>query len=155
MSIRFMWLIGCAIITTGCNETQQPQIRSLNDILNANAKQVERQFNVEQVKRGAYIFQAHCESCHGKNAQGTPDWRTPNADGKFPPPPLDGTAHTWHHSTAVLKNTILKGGPPEVSTMPAWENILTEQQVDDVIVWIKSLWPDKIYATWYQNFEER
>lgn len=152
---RFTLLISCVFICAGCDGTQQQSTRSLNDILNLTSSQVERQFEPDQIERGASIFQTHCENCHGKDAQGTPDWRKPKADGKFPPPPLNGTAHTWHHSTAVLKHTILNGGPPEVSTMPAWKDILTEQQVDDVIVWIKSLWSDEIYATWYQNIEER
>ena len=39
--------------------------------------------------------------------------------------------------------------------MPAWEGKLTEQQVDDVIVWIKSLWPDEIYDIWVKNFEDK
>ena len=155
MPIRVLLLMIAAIILAGCEETAQPEFRSLNDILNLNSETVVRDFDATQIKRGESVFQANCENCHGKNAAGTTDWRKPNADGKFPPPPLNGTAHAWHHSTAVLKKTILKGGPPEISTMPAWEGILTEQQVDDVVVWIKSLWPDEIYTTWYRNFEDK
>ena len=155
MSTRILLLIVVGLILAGCDEAGQQETRSLKEILNLNSERVVRNFDPDQIKRGESVFQANCENCHGKNASGTTDWRTPTADGKFPPPPLNGTAHAWHHSTAVLKKTILKGGPPEVSTMPAWENILTEQQVDDVIVWIKSLWPDEIYTTWYHNFEDK
>lgn len=143
------------VILAGCGEMDQPETRSLKDILNQGNERVTRDFDEAQIIRGERIFQENCENCHGKNATGTTDWRTPNADGKLPPPPLNGTAHAWHHSTAVLKKTILKGGPPEISTMPAWEGKLTEQQVDDVVVWIKSLWPDEVYTTWYQNFEDK
>ncbi len=153
--IRVLLLMISAIIIAGCEETSQPEFRSLNDILNLNSEAITRDFDPAQIKRGEIIFQANCQNCHGKNAEGTTDWRKPNADGKFPPPPLNGTAHAWHHSTAVLKKTILQGGPPEISTMPAWEGILTEQQVDDVVVWIKSLWPDEVYTTWQQNFEDK
>ncbi|MCB1948642.1 MAG: cytochrome c [Burkholderiales bacterium] len=155
MSTRILLLIVVGLILAGCDEAGQQETRSLKEILNLNSERVVRNFDPDQIKRGESVFQANCENCHGKNASGTTDWRTPTADGKFPPPPLNGTAHAWHHSTAVLKKTILKGGPPEFSTMPAWENILTEQQVDDVIVWIKSLWPDEIYTTWYHNFEDK
>ena len=148
-------IIACAIITAGCEEANQSETRSLKDILNQNTERVVRNFDPTQIQRGEIIFQANCENCHGKKAAGTTDWRKPGADGRFPPPPLNGTAHAWHHSTAVLKKTILKGGPPEFSSMPAWEDKLTEQQVDDVVVWIKSLWPDEIYATWYHNFEDK
>ncbi len=155
MPIRFLLLICTLLIISGCDENTQSESRSLKDILNRNTGQIARNFDADQIIRGESVFQTNCESCHGKNAEGTTDWRKPNADGKFPPPPLNGTAHAWHHSTAVLKKTILKGGPPEISSMPAWEGILTEQQVDDVVVWIKSLWPDEVYATWYQNFEDK
>ena len=151
MPPRIILLRGCiiafAIVITGCEEANQSETRSLKDILNQNTERVVRNFDPVQVQRGEIIFQENCENCHGKQAAGTTDWRTPGADGRFPPPPLNGTAHAWHHSTAVLKKTILKGGPPEFSSMPAWEDKLTEQQVDDVVVWIKSLWPDEIYAT--------
>lgn len=154
MLTRFV-LISFLFILAGCEQAEQQEVRSLKDILNLNSERVARNFDPDQITRGETVFQANCENCHGKNAEGTTDWRKPNADGKFPPPPLNGTAHAWHHSTAVLKKTILKGGPPEISSMPAWEGVLTEQQVDDVVVWIKSLWPNEIYATWYQNFEDK
>lgn len=155
MSIRHLWIAGSFLLVVGCDDTTQTGSRSLGDILNLNSIQVTRNFDTTQVQRGSDVFHTHCAGCHGENAVGTPDWRTPTPDGRFPPPPLNGTAHAWHHSTAVLKKTILKGGPPEFSTMPAWEGILTEAQVDDVVVWIKSLWPDEIYTTWYHNFEEK
>ncbi len=148
-------LIGGILILSGCdNQALQNGDRTLQDILNTNATPVVRHLDASQVKRGEALFIANCENCHGKDAIGTPNWRTPNEDGKFPPPPLNGTAHAWHHSSAILKKTILEGGPPEMSTMPAWKGILTEQQVDDIVVWILSLWPDEIYTTWYQNFED-
>lgn len=155
MPFRILILISSIIVIAGCEEATQSETRTLKDILNLNTERVVRNFDPAQIKRGESVFQANCENCHGKNAEGTTDWRKPNVDGRFPPPPLNGTAHAWHHSTAVLKKTILKGGPPEISSMPPWEGILTEQQVDDVVVWIKSLWPDEIYAMWYQNFEDK
>ena len=155
MPIRFFLLLCGYLLLSGCQDTSQSESRSLSDILNMNTDRVVRDFDSEQIQRGSGIFHIHCAGCHGENAAGTPDWRTPNPDGRFPPPPLNGTAHAWHHSTAVLTKTILKGGPPEFSSMPAWEGILTEQQVDDIVVWIKSLWPEDIYTTWYHNFEEK
>jgi len=37
--------------------------------------------------------------------------------------------------------------------MPAWDGRLTNQEIDDVIVWIKSLWPDEVYDIWYKEIE--
>ncbi len=39
--------------------------------------------------------------------------------------------------------------------MPAWDGKLTNQQIDDVIVWIKSLWPDEVYDIWYKEIENK
>ncbi|MCP5277916.1 MAG: cytochrome c [Thiobacillus sp.] len=33
--------------------------------------------------------------------------------------------------------------------MPSWKEVLTDAQIDDVTVYIKSLWSDEIYAVWH------
>lgn len=142
-----------ALAVSGCTDSSPLRALTGKPQVNAKTGLIERNFDREQIQRGEMVYTANCVGCHGVAGAGTPDWRKPNADGKYPPPPLDSTAHAWHHSTAVLKKTILKGTPPEIGSMPAWEGKLTEQQVDDVIVWIKSLWSDEIYDTWYKNFE--
>lgn len=146
-------LLSIAVLMLGCSDSAPLRALSGQPQINSKTGLVERNFDAAQIKRGEAVYVANCVGCHGPNGAGTPDWRKPNADGKYPPPPLDGTAHAWHHSTEVLKKTILKGTPPEIGSMPAWEGKLTEQQVDDVIVWIKSLWPDEVYDIWAKNFE--
>lgn len=39
--------------------------------------------------------------------------------------------------------------------MPAWKGKLTNQQIGDVIVWIKSLWPDEVYDIWHKEIENK
>ena len=147
------WLAGVILLMLGCSDSVPLRMLSGQPQINSKTGLIERNFDQAQIKRGEVIYVANCAGCHGVNGAGTPDWRKPNADGRYPPPPLDGTAHAWHHSTEVLKKTILKGTPPEIGSMPAWEGKLTEQQVDDVVVWIKSLWPDEIYDIWFKTFE--
>ena len=153
MTMRNFLLCDVVALLLGCGDSApfsalsgQPQIDSKTGLVKPN-------FDQAQIKRGEMVYAANCVGCHGPNGEATPDWRKPGLDGKYPPPPLDSTAHAWHHSTEVLKKTILKGTPPDIGSMPAWEGKLTEQQVDDVIVWIKSLWSDEIYDIWYKNFE--
>ena len=153
MTNHNLLLLGIAVLMAGCGDSTPPSALSGQSRVNSKTGLVERNFDQAQIKRGEAVYTANCVGCHGPNGAATPDWRKPNADGKYPPPPLDGTAHAWHHSTEVLKKTILKGTPPEIGSMPAWEGKLTEQQVDDIIVWIKSLWPDEIYDIWFKNFE--
>lgn len=114
-----------------------------------------RKLDPEKIKRGEAVYRKNCASCHGPNGEATPGWRNPGADGKYPPPPLDGSAHAWHHSTETLEEMIRKGSPGGVGGMPAWDGKLTNQEIDDVIVWIKSLWPDDVYDVWYKEIEHK
>lgn len=112
-----------------------------------------RKLGAEKIKRGEDVYRKNCASCHGPNGEAAPGWRTPGPDGRYPPPPLDGSAHAWHHSTETLEKMIREGSP--AGGMPAWDGKLTKQQIDDVIVWIKSLWPDEVYDIWYKEIENK
>ena len=108
----------------------------------------ERWYNKEQVIQGKQLFATSCASCHGDSAQATPNWRKRNADGSFQPPPLNGTAHTWHHPMNILQYTILKGGAPVGGKMPAFEQKLEMHEINSIIAWFQSLWPDEVYDIW-------
>ncbi|MCO6427939.1 cytochrome c [Nitrosomonas communis] len=143
------------ILISGCTDPVSTATKLLQQIQQGQTAMIERNFDPAQVARGQAIFQQNCAVCHGANAEATPDWRKPLENGRYPPPPLDGTAHAWHHSTEELKRFILKGGPPGEGRMPGWEDKLTEQEIDDILVWIKSLWPDEVYDAWYKRIENR
>lgn len=114
-------------------------------------KMVKRDVDPIQYSRGSRLYQLNCAKCHGKNAEGTPSWRKTEDDGMFPPPPLNGTGHTWHHPTKVLVNLIKNGTAKIGGKMPAWKDKLSEQEINDILTWIKAQWPDEIYAAWYTN----
>lgn len=102
-----------------------------------------------QVARGEAVYTHHCLECHGAAGKGPPgDWRIRDADGYFPPPPLDDSAHAWHHPTAALLATIRDGSPQGQGRMPAWKDKLSEQEMQDVVAYIKSLWSDPVYGLW-------
>ena len=115
------------------------------------AESVPRDFDFLQMKRGGVLYQQNCARCHGKQAEGTANWRQPGKDGKLPPPPLNGSAHTWHHPGTVLVDVIKNGTQRIGGNMPAWRDKLTEQQIQDIIVWFQAKWPDEIYAAWYRH----
>jgi mono/diheme cytochrome c family protein len=106
--------------------------------------------SAERLAGGQQLYQQNCAVCHGEQGVGAPNWRQRDANGQFPPPPLNGSAHTWHHPWAQLHHKIKNGGPAGQSTMPAWKDELSDQQIDDIILWFQSLWPDEVYATWYK-----
>lgn len=122
-------------------------------IANINAFGAEnRGYDIALLEQGKMVFQANCASCHGSNAQGIEaNWQQRDANGKLPPPPLNGTAHTWHHPIGGLAHTIKKGTLSIGGSMPAWEDKLSDEEVFSVIVWLTSLWPDEIYNAWLER----
>ena len=111
-----------------------------------------RGYSSELVKQGAQLFQQNCAGCHGVNAASVTNWQQKGEDGKYSPPPLDGTAHTWHHSPNQLKKTIQQGGIQLGGSMPPFSAILNDAEMDAVIAYFQSKWPDDIYSKWAERF---
>lgn len=105
----------------------------------------------EQIARGEAVYRANCVVCHGVNAQGAFNWKKAGPDGKYPAPPLNGTGHAWHHPTKVLHQVIKYGSPAGQGNMPPWKDKLTDQEIDDVIVWFQSKWSPQIYQAWLER----
>lgn len=100
---------------------------------------------------GAQVYTEHCASCHGKNLEGEPDWRTRKPDGKLPAPPHDATGHTWHHPDQVLFDLTKYGlkkfaGPDYETDMQAYEDVLSDEEIIAVLSYIKSTWPAEVRA---------
>lgn len=66
----------------------------------------------EAIGNGKALFANNCAACHGPEGIGpqSPALKTERKDGKFQPPALNGTAHTWHHAPDLLRKIIAKGG---------------------------------------------
>ncbi|MFT0546258.1 c-type cytochrome [Allopusillimonas ginsengisoli] len=101
--------------------------------------------------QGTAIYANNCAACHGGSLQGQPNWRDRMPNGRLPAPPHDKTGHTWHHPDAMLvdmvKNGLVPGktAPPGyVSDMPAYRDILSDQEIIAVLAYIKSSWPPKV-----------
>ncbi|MCC2597826.1 cytochrome c [Pusillimonas sp. MFBS29] len=103
------------------------------------------------VMQGKAIYANNCAACHGEALQGQPNWRERMSNGRLPAPPHDKSGHTWHHPDAMLvdmvKNGLVPGktAPPGyVSDMPAYRDILSDQEIIAVLTYIKSTWPPKV-----------
>lgn len=108
-----------------------------------------RWYTSEQVAIGHELFQAHCASCHGDRAQGlAEDWRKLDDNGNYPPPPLNGTAHAWHHPKIILEETITNGGAAVGGVMPGFGSELAADEIAATIAYFQSLWSDETYARW-------
>ena len=133
---NFLWIL-MAIFLTGCLD---------GDDANAQA--------TDSVASGKKTFEENCVSCHGEGAKGlAKDWKKKNADGKFPAPPLNGTAHAWHHSPKGLLATINNGGVKLGGWMPEFKDQLNETEKQDLLDYIHSLWPAELQKIYDEKFK--
>ena len=116
----------------------------------AGAGAPERWYDTSRVESGAKVYASNCAVCHGARGEATADWRRRESDGSFPPPPLNGTAHTWHHPFGILARQIKFGAPGGGGKMPIFQGKLTDEEIINVIAWFQNLWPDDIYAQWWE-----
>ncbi|MBI1423478.1 MAG: c-type cytochrome [Gammaproteobacteria bacterium] len=114
----------------------------------AEQVQVVRHQDSAQILRGHKLFLQNCAVCHGIKAEGAPNWSRPDANGKYPAPPLNGSGHAWHHPQQALIATIKHGTARLGGSMPAWKDRLSDQDINDIIAWFQSQWPDELYAAW-------
>ena len=99
--------------------------------------------------RGKNIYENNCVSCHQVNLVGAENWKGLDEDGHRKAPPLNGTGHTWHHDDATLHNIIKYGLAKLVKNyegkMLGFEDNLKDKNIDSVLSYIKSFWPDDVY----------
>lgn len=97
---------------------------------------------------GRQLYAGNCASCHGAKLEGQPDWKRQLPSGRMPAPPHDASGHTWHHPDGVLFR-ITKEGPAAVvgngyeSDMPGFKDVLSEEEIRDILAYIKSMWPER------------
>lgn len=102
-----------------------------------------------QVALGATVYAARCAQCHGAALEGQPNWQRALPNGRMPAPPHDATGHTWHHPDEILfgitKHGIAPYAPPGYqSDMPAFADVLTDEEIAAVLAFIASRWPASI-----------
>jgi len=146
------------ILLTACggdniDDIKKVEVKTLNKPAQDNNTNIgKRWYTTAQLMRGRKVFKDNCAKCHGEKAQGlVENWREALPDGKYPAPPLNGTAHAWHHSKQLLLNTVNNGGVALGGTMPAFKDKLSDKEKEAVIAYVTSLWPDEIYAIWAQR----
>lgn len=104
------------------------------------------------IAAGKALYAEHCAACHGADLEGAENWQVAGADGRLPAPPHDETGHTWHHSDRVLFDYTRLGGRELLaargiefdSGMPGFANQLSDQEIWNVLGFIKSTWPERV-----------
>lgn len=109
------------------------------------------QLDAEEISLGKTVYEQNCAACHGVELEGQPDWKSQNEDGTFKAPPHNADGHTWHHADSLLIEAVQLGGARfadmnvgGTSLMPAYNEILSDEEITAVLTYIKSTWPDDI-----------
>ena len=152
----------CAITSNRKNSTKGSAIVKIQNLLivgllliggQSYAAEKERWYSDEQVSQGGKVFRQNCARCHGQNAEATLDWKKTDANGNYPPPPLNGTGHAWHHDLDLLRRTVREGGAKLGGQMPPFEGALSAEEIDSAIAYFQSKWPDDLFQRWAGRFE--
>ena len=143
MTRTLFWVVAASVALAACDNKPSAGQAS-PPTLTADVRSADS----DRAVRGQALYQEHCAACHGAHAEGAPNWEKPGPDGKYPAPPLNGTAHDWHHPQAVLVKTIKEGTVRLGGNMPAWSGKLSDGDVEAVIVWFQSRWPADVYKNW-------
>ncbi len=102
-----------------------------------------------RIQRGQQLYATSCAACHGANLQGQPDWKRRLDTGLMPAPPHDATGHTASHSDRELFAFTKLGvaavlGDSYESAMPAFGDMLNDDDIAAVLDYIKSTWPPDV-----------
>lgn len=104
--------------------------------------------SAEIITEGRGVYADQCAACHGAVLEGQPSWRSPLPSGRLPAPPHDESGHTWHHSNQVLFRIVKEGtaaivGGGYESDMPGFGDLLSDAEIQAVLDYIKSTWPER------------
>ncbi len=110
-----------------------------------------------EITKGQEVFQQNCESCHGIKGIGQ-DPKNPmgglDSENQFVAPALNGTGHSWHHHPVFLFQQIKNRKINKSSPMPPFSSMLSDDEINAVIAYFKSLWPEDIQKQYYEQFKE-
>lgn len=134
--MKIILLLILTLLSAGCAENTNEREKG------------DKWYTQSQVENGRAVFAKNCAICHKIDASGAPNWKETLADGSLPPPPLNGSAHAWHHSLSVLRKYIKEGGAALGGKMPGFNEKLSESEINDAIAYFQSFWSNDIYKLW-------
>ncbi|MFL7891010.1 MAG: c-type cytochrome [Anaerolineales bacterium] len=143
-SIVLFSLIGLSLLLPACGGSET-QSSFLFDEEPATRPDVPEQYSglvnpyVEDstaISAGETIFEADCAACHGLTGEGDGP-----ASGGLNPPPTNLAERQANMSDAYIFWRISEGGlmEPFNSIMPGWKGLLDEQQIWQIIAYIRTM----------------
>ncbi len=117
-----VWLIGVILISVALGGLTGTFIKGGGfNIERASSRQE------ELIRHGRRIYRGNCAACHGLTGQGRIG------------PPHNHTGNTWEHADGELMSIVLEG---RNRRMPAFQEQLTEAEIEAVLTYIKTMWDD-------------
>lgn len=106
--------------------------------------------NSIQTGFGASLYMPYCQSCHGADLAGQPDWDANYPTGNRPAVPLAGDSPIWRLSDQGIFQVIKYGGqassPAEYqNNMPAYGDSLSDGNIWALVAFIKSRWTGALH----------
>lgn len=138
-------LLMCTLLLVACSEEKSFAPKSGEN---------KRWYSSGQVALGEQVYSANCIGCHLEKAAGAEHWKKSLEDGSYPPPPLNGRAHAWHHSIEVLKTVIQDGGKNFGGKMPPFKDVLSEEEQLAVIAYFQGFWSEEVYSRWLEMTQQ-
>ena len=122
----FITLVAVSIGLDACSGTVPPTLPPSTP----TAQLVEKpEALIKPVGRGAELYIANCQLCHGDQ----------RGQGGVGAPPHNQGGHTWHHPDAQLKDWVING-KLGLAQMPDFKETLNESDIDEILTYIKTWW---------------
>lgn len=121
-------------------------------VLSASSALADHELENRDIEAGQALYADNCASCHGADLEGQPNWRQKGGDGILPAPPHDETGHTWHHDNALLFEYTKLGGRAALASrgidfnsgMPGFDGVISDDDIWNVLAYIRSTWPARV-----------
>ncbi len=131
----------CCLVLGGCKATPPGKIetavmvRAKHAVLVGGKKDVNpTKTDADSIARGQENFSHYCAACHGLDGQNT---GVPFADAMSPPVPSLASPRVQDYTDGQIHWVITNGVWP--SGMPAAKGILTDEEVWDIVIYIRHL----------------
>lgn len=132
---KLVAIAGFVVVTislVACGKEPPPAPTATPEVEPSPTSAAEGRISAEVLSRGAELYAANCQVCHGDQA---------GRGGRPGVTPHNERGHTWHHPDAQLKEWVLGGR--EFLGMPAFRDKLTEQEVEVILAFIKTWWTEE------------
>lgn len=145
------------VVLAGCQTSSEPPIVAVRPtdsperaaIIAANPN----------LQAGQTTYNLRCAHCHGYAGEGQLLSTVPNTQqlGLHTVPPHDATGHSWQHPSQLIEQVILNGieNPLEHYPMPSFAGVVTQEEIDQLIDYMRLWWTDDQRAWQVQVTQRR